>query len=135
MTRMEDILNKIRGEKSFIEGRQTNLPVGGQGESLSEVFDRYLDVNNAKPLANLNPQERGLTCLIDAYAFAKDETDIDGFLIRLVDNIFITSSSVGTDRRSTQLQNIAVGQMNKDFAMQMAQIKSGENHKELKDAI
>jgi len=133
--RMEDILNKIRKEKSFIEGSQQNLPVAGQGESLSEVFDRYLDINNAKPLSNLAPQERGLTCLIDAYAFAKDETDIDGFLIRLVDNIFITSSAVGPDRRSTQLQNIAVGQMNKDFAMQLAEIKSGERNKELKDAI
>lgn len=125
-------LDKIKEKKSFIEGSQQNLPVNSQGEILNEVFDRFLSVSNCRQLSFLRRDERGIAAILDAYANCRDEYDIDGFMMILSQNMFILSSAEN-GMRSEQLQNIAVGQMNRNFALELAEIRSGEGNKELKD--
>lgn len=127
-------LDVLKSKKSFIEGSQTNIPVTNSNEALSEVIDRFLDVKNVRQLSVLQKRERAHAAILDAYSFAKDEYDVGGFLDMLVQNMFMLSSSV-EGQRSAQLQNIAVGQMNREYALELARIRSGEGNKELKDVV
>ena len=132
---LSDFVAKLREKKSFIEGSQTNIPITGSNQSLAEVFDRFLDPGNCRQLSNISLRERPYAAITDAYSYARDEFDVDGFLRGLTMNMFILSSS-NEGERSKQLQNIAVGQMNRDFAVELANIRSGSGeNKELKDVI
>lgn len=122
---LSDFWNRLKSKSSIIEGSHTNIPVVAGNQNLGEVYDRMLDVNNSRQTSVLANEERPYVCFLDAYNYAMDEYDIDGFLDRLVDDIFVSSASV-EGFRSTQLQNIAVGQMSRDFQLEMAEIRAGK---------
>lgn len=133
---LQELIDRLNSKKSFVEGSQINIPVGGSNLGLAEVMDRFLDVRNSRQLSHIGVQERAYGSILDAYSYARDEYDIDGFLRSFVENMFILSSSV-EGHRSQELQNIAVGQLNREFAMELADIRSGskKENKELDNGI
>ena len=121
---LSDFWARLKSKSSIIEGSHDNIPVMGNNQSLAEVYDRFLDENNCRQTSILSRDERPFLCLLDAHNFAEDEYDIEGFMARLVYDAFITSASID-GHRSLQLQNIAVGQMSRDFQLELQEIRAG----------
>lgn len=129
---LKGFVDKI-GKRSLVEGSAQNLPVAQGNESLVEVVDRYVDPRYARQMSILSAEERVLLGILDAYNVCEDDTDIDGFLSAITENLFLLSSSVG-GARSNLIQNISVGQMNREFAEELARIRAGGvENSELKD--
>ena len=131
---INQFLNRLKSKKQIIDGSISNIPVMGQSQTLTEVYEKFLDEINSRQLARLRNSERPVLCLLDAYNYAQNEYDLEGFMDRLVFDAFITSASEN-GFRSEQLANIAVGQMGRDFQVEMAEIRSGGKNKELKNVI
>lgn len=130
------IVEELRKEKNFIEGSLTNLPAeGGLGDTLEGVYDRFLSEENARALSTLSQREIYLLSILDAYSMANDETDLEGFIRAFTQNLFLLSSSL-EGKRAKALHDIAVGVMNKEYALELAQIRAGVGeNQELKDVI
>lgn len=135
------MVEKLNAKKDLIEGSSTNLPVAGQGEAMSELVGTIIDPKNCRQFAHLkSDSERHMLAIGDAYAMARDEFDVDGFYRNLFENMFVLSATVpnrreGVGIRSEEVQNIGVGQLNRAFALDLAEIKSGGSNRELKDVV
>lgn len=131
-----DRLKGVKDKVSFMDGGVHNIPVEGSNASLTEVFDRFLDPLNSRQLTNCRDDNDLISLsMADAWTYAKDEYDVEGFVRGVVGNIFILLSTFNGER-SKQLQNISVGQMNREFAVELANIRSGEGGVgDLKDVI
>lgn len=134
MSRLEEFFNKLRSKRDVVDGSLDNIPQGSSNADIGEIFDRFLDPVNSRQLSRFEKAEIFYACLLDAYSNCSDEYDVDGFLRTFVEDVFILSSSE-KGFRSQQLHDIAVGQLNRDFAIEMARIKSGGEKGELKDVL
>jgi len=130
---LREFIDKIKG-RSFIEGSQRNIPGGGFGESLNQVIETLLDPKNAVPLAVLDDENAKLGALAMGWYYAKDESDIEGFLHGFIDYYFITSGAVG-GVRGKQIQDISIGQISLENQMQLMNVKHGGEVKELKGVM
>ena len=115
---LRGFVQKLKQKSDLVDSSVQNIPVGGQGEGLSEVFAQFLNEYNSLFLAKLKPHQIVCASLLEAYNYADGEDDLDNFLDCLTRSL-INYSVTENGWRAEQLCNIAIGQLNQQFIMDM----------------
>lgn len=132
---LKEFIEKLKKKAPLIESSMVDMNMDTGGTDVKDAVKLILDEKYNRQLANIDGEQAFLGSIFDAWCTAKNEYDTKAFFNVLKDNLFTTSGSIDGER-SKQIQNIFVGQLNREFAMDIAKIRSGEGEvKEIKGAI
>jgi len=128
-----DFIRALVKSKPLIDGSQRDITNESDGSDLPEVLKIILDPINARQMTDINMEEVVFLSVMDASANCKGQYDHIGWAKIFLESYLMFRSSIG-GKRSEQVQNISIGQMSRQYEMQLMNARYGgaDEYQELK---
>jgi predicted lipid-binding transport protein (Tim44 family) len=128
------VFEKLKEKLGMIESARTTLPINVGSGDLAHAFETMLDSKNIRQLSFLDDFQQMLVSTWMAWNDVDNDEDVELFSSLMLDNLMHTSVSVA-GYRSESFQNMTVGQLSRDFQIELANIKSRGRDGELSEVL